>query len=82
MQFTDVSGIDPSTQAAGDPTIENLFTWAAISSDGFGGQTEIALVLEEGRRIRINAVPIPPAIWLFGSGLLGLIGIFKCRKVV
>ena len=74
MQFADVSSIDPSTQAAGDPTINNLLTWAAISSDGFGGQTEIALVLEEGRRVRISAIPVPPAIWLFGSGLVGLIG--------
>jgi hypothetical protein len=27
-----------------------------------------------------TAVPIPPAIWLFGSGLLGLIGIARSRK--
>ena len=71
MQFSDVSGIDLSTQAAGAPTIDDLFTWAALSSDGLGGQTEIALALEEGRRVRINAVPVPPAIWLFCSGLLG-----------
>ena len=82
MQFADVSGIDTSTQAAGDPTIDNLFTWAAISSDGFGGQTEIALVLEEGRRIRISAVPIPPAIWLFASGLISLIGLARRKASV
>jgi hypothetical protein len=31
---------------------------------------------------RVAAVPIPPALWLFGSGLLGLIGIArrKCGK--
>ena len=27
----------------------------------------------------ISAVPVPPAIWLFGSGLLGLIGMAKRR---
>jgi hypothetical protein len=27
-----------------------------------------------------NAVPIPPALWLFGSGLLGLIGIARRKK--
>lgn len=27
-----------------------------------------------------SAVPIPPAVWLFGSGLLGLIGISKRKK--
>jgi len=26
-------------------------------------------------------VPIPPAVWLFGSGLLGLIGIARRKKV-
>jgi len=30
--------------------------------------------------LMITAVPIPPAIWLFGSGLIGLIGIAKRRK--
>lgn len=28
----------------------------------------------------VTAVPIPPAIWLFGSGLLGLIGIARRKK--
>ena len=25
-------------------------------------------------------VPVPPAVWLFGSGLLGLVGIARRRK--
>lgn len=29
----------------------------------------------------ITVIPIPPAVWLFGSGLLGLIGIARRRKV-
>ena len=29
--------------------------------------------------VRVSSVPIPPAIWLFGSGLIGLIG-FTRRK--
>jgi len=39
-----------------------------------------------GQLARVNlllettAVPIPPAIWLFGSGLLGLIGISRRKK--
>lgn len=28
-----------------------------------------------------NVVPIPPAAWLFGSGLLGLIGVARRKKV-
>ena len=27
-----------------------------------------------------EVVPIPPAVWLFGSGLIGLIGIARRRK--
>ena len=30
--------------------------------------------------IRLSAVPIPAAVWLFGSGLIGLIGIAKRKK--
>ena len=30
--------------------------------------------------IAINAVPIPAAVWLFGSGLLGLVGIARRKK--
>ena len=30
----------------------------------------------------VSAVPIPPALWLFGSGLLGLIGITRRKKEV
>jgi len=28
----------------------------------------------------INAVPLPAAVWLFGSGLLGLVGLARRRK--
>ncbi|MCH8106682.1 MAG: VPLPA-CTERM sorting domain-containing protein [Proteobacteria bacterium] len=27
-----------------------------------------------------NPVPVPAAVWLFGTGLIGLIGISKRRK--
>jgi hypothetical protein len=28
----------------------------------------------------VSAVPVPAAVWLFGSGLLGLAGVARCRK--
>ena len=31
-------------------------------------------------RLSVEAVPIPPSVWLFGSGLLGLIGIARRKK--
>lgn len=30
--------------------------------------------------LQVNAIPIPAAIWLFGSGLLGLIGIARRKR--
>jgi hypothetical protein len=30
-------------------------------------------------RIQLTAVPVPAAVWLFGSGLIGLVG-FARRK--
>jgi len=34
---------------------------------------------DEGYLIRPSAVPLPPALWLFGSGLLGLIGVARMK---
>ena len=28
----------------------------------------------------VSAVPVPAAVWLFGSGLLGLLGVAKCKR--
>jgi hypothetical protein len=33
-----------------------------------------------GASITVNAVPVPPAVWLFGSGLLGLVGVARRRS--
>ena len=31
-------------------------------------------------RMGVSSIPLPPALWLFGSGLLGLIGIARRKK--
>lgn len=33
-----------------------------------------------GPNLRIEAIPVPAAVWLFGSGLIGLIGIARRKK--
>jgi hypothetical protein len=30
--------------------------------------------------LSVNPVPVPAAVWLFGSGLIGLIGIVRRKK--
>jgi hypothetical protein len=56
---------------------------AAAGSDvPLGTQFTVALgeVIYQGTVS--SAVPIPPSVWLFGSGLLGLIGIARRKKAV
>jgi len=51
--------------------------WQVVSSD----LSTISLDLEVGRRVRFSQIPIPSAIWLFGVGLVGLVGLRrKIRK--
>lgn len=45
------------------------------SSWGAGDSVSFSLVTE------LAPVPLPPAVWLFGSGLLGLIGISRRKKI-
>ena len=42
---------------------------------GFGG-VKYALHLEGN----VTAIPVPAAVWLFGSGLMGLVGVARRRK--
>lgn len=55
---------------AGDH-VDFMIAWAGGVYSEYGW-TEI-----EGT---ISAVPIPPALYLFGTGLLGLVGIARCKR--
>ena len=41
------------------------------------GQYEYSLTIETSE---ISAVPVPAAVWLFGSGLIGLVGLARRKK--
>lgn len=34
-----------------------------------------------GATVNVSAVPVPAAVWLFGSGVIGLVGVARRRKV-
>ena len=46
---------------------------------GFEFVSELEMKVQEGS---ISVVPVPAAIWLFGTGLIGLVGFSKRRKAI
>jgi len=48
----------------------------ATSESGSG-----SFIAKKDFKIGVNPVPVPAAVWLFGSGLLGLVGIARRKKV-
>ncbi|MDH3948810.1 MAG: hypothetical protein OEU74_07600, partial [Gammaproteobacteria bacterium] len=62
----------------------DLWTLAALGG-GLDWQVDVladAIGTTDVMRLSVvaSAVPVPPAVWLFGSGLLGLIGIARRRQ--
>jgi len=51
------------------PPPPNDFAWAS----------EVAF---DKVQLTVSAVPVPAAVWLFGSALIGLVGFSKRRKAV
>ena len=49
---------------------------ASALSDGTGGWGGLPVNFI-GASVTTNAVPVPAAVWLFGSGLIGLVGIAR-----
>jgi hypothetical protein len=48
----------------------------------FGDEYITDLTFDPGQLTLAAAVPVPAAVWLFGSGLLGLIGMAKRKKSI
>ena len=66
MLVEGLSGVDFN-----DPTVREVLLEGALVPDGTGGFTADAFV---------TVIPVPAAVWLFGSGLLGLVGIARRKK--
>ena len=61
------------------------FNFFAAPGGGFGPYLSVARFqqtgpLQEGSDW-VGAVPVPAAVWLFGSGLLGLVGVARRKRV-
>jgi len=54
--------------------------WRESTFPPFGGFELVSLATNTQQPGNWEVVPIPPAAWLFGSGLLGLVGIARRKK--
>jgi hypothetical protein len=54
------------------PPTDNPATWVISPTETMAGYAFASF--------EVSAVPVPAAIWLFGSGLLGLIGVARRKK--
>ena len=67
-------------------TTDNGASWFAVSSVVAVGANSYTVSFENGASVLlvdvqfIQAVPLPAAVWLFGSGMLGLVGGAVRRK--
>jgi hypothetical protein len=57
----------------------NLETNSIMTSSGFNSQADDFTHQAYGHAL-VRVVPIPAAVWLFGSGLIGLIGFSRRKK--
>ena len=80
------SNVQPSlywsgTEFATDP----IFAWAFLFSTGSQGHTakigsRFAWAVHDGDVGDVGVVPVPAAVWLFGSGMLCLVGLARREK--
>lgn len=57
---------------------DGILAWNALSADG--GVIPLALELDRRVRFDLTAIPVPAAVWLFGTALIGLVGLSKRRR--
>jgi len=69
------------TLSIGTSALTISFALLAGELDASGFATELQADLGAGS-IEVSPIPVPAAIWLFGTGLIGLIGFSKRRKVI
>lgn len=48
-----------------------------VTGDLYINQVYLAVGFQERKIVSTNAVPVPPAVWLFGSALAGILGVTR-----
>jgi hypothetical protein len=62
-----------------DPTVDGQYDFFLTALDGTGAElarTDMSIIVGAGASV----VPVPAAVWLFGTALIGLVGFGKRRK--
>lgn len=81
--FTPVSGtaaVATLTFTATNSNVPSSTLITVADGAGQGGGWSPLIDLYETGTVNVNPVPIPPAVWLFGSGLLGMVGVARRRR--
>jgi len=73
----EVKGAGTTTFSMGDVFPDNASFDGFVAEDGFVADGSINYLDTE-----ISTIPIPAAAWLFGSGLIGLVGVARKRATV
>lgn len=60
-------------------TDKNSFLFSASAVSGIDMDTSREFFIS-GELVSLNAVPVPAAVWLFGSGFISLIGVARRKK--
>ncbi len=75
---------DPATCTAGTAGIADLtMTDGTLAGNGFLDETGVGFITVDYSLANAQAntvVPVPAAVWLFGSGLLGLVGVARRKN--
>ena len=95
INFTNIFGPDVtgpsfgiatlSLQATGgpvSPVLPNITMAASGNWFDLNNVNITSAVVFNGATVTVNAIPVPAAVWLFGSGLLGLVGVARRRSRV
>jgi len=79
---TNLYGQGPDTENIALGSLEDLYAVTGNGSASNPVQSYILgtnLTLTTGGTLEVGTIPLPAAVWLFGSGLLGLIGVGRRR---